>query len=250
MYKIAICEDDKRYIAFLKKLLYKIEGIDESTVTFYEFLSGEEFIFYPTLDFDLVILDIQMGDISGYEIARRLREVDRNMLLVFCTGKVEPTVEHFKVTPYRYLLKWNTDDELLEEMTEVVDKMKEKKSYPYIMCKYSLGRDRIRVYPESVLYIAIRYGNSEVFACGKLKEHFPNEILRTGMSLSAVYEVFNENCGFVRLHNSYIVNMAYIVRTSAQSVTLIDGTTLTIARSQTKHFQTAFARFMSAKYKS
>lgn len=249
MYKIAICEDDKNYIAFLKKMIFKIEGMDESTVSFYDFYSGEEFLFCASLDFDLVILDIQMGDLSGYETARKLREIDRNMLLVFCTGKVEPAAEHFRVTPYRYLLKRYTDEEMLKEMEEIVRKMKEQKSYPYIMCKYSLGRERIRVYPESVLYIAIRYGNSEVFACGKLKEHFPNEILRTGMSLNAVYEVFNESCGFIRVHNSYIVNMAYIVETGAQSVKLTDGTTLTIARSRSREFQRAFAGFMASKYK-
>ncbi|MDE5907135.1 MAG: LytTR family DNA-binding domain-containing protein [Lachnospiraceae bacterium] len=249
MYKIAICEDDINYIVFLKKMLLKIEGMDESTVLFYDFLSGEELLFSTSMDFDLVILDIQMGSLDGYETARKLREIDRNMLLVFCTGKVEPAAEHFRVTPYRYLLKRYTDDEMLLEMKDIVDKMKEQKSYPYVMCKYTTGKDQIRVYPESILYIAIRYGNSEVFACGKLKEQFPNEILRTGMSLNAVYEIFNESCGFIRAHNSYIINMAYIVETDTQSVKLSDGTTLTIARSRSREFQRAFAGFLATKYK-
>lgn len=249
MYKIAICEDDKNYIAFLKRILLQIEGINESTTLFYEFLSGEELLFHTSLDFDLVILDIQMGNLNGYETARKLREVDRNMLLVFCTGKVEPTAEHFKVTPYRYLLKKYTDDEMLAEMNEIVDKMREQKNYPYIMCKYSTGKDQIRVYPESILYIAIRYETSEIFACGKLKEQFPNETLRTGMNLNDVYAIFNEGCGFVRAHNSYIINMAYIMEANAQSVKLTDGTTLTIARSRSREFQKAFAGFMAAKYK-
>lgn len=249
MYRIAICEDDINYIVFLKKLLLKIEGMDESTVLFYEFLSGEELLFSTSIDFDLVILDIQMGSMDGYETARKLREIDRNMLLVFCTGKVEPAAEHFRVSPYRYLLKRYTDDEMLQEMKDIVDKMQEQKSYPYIMCKYSAGKEQIRVYPESILYIAIRYGGSEVFACGKLKKQFPNETLRTGMSLNAVYETLNESCGFVRAHNSYIINMAYIVGMDVQSVKLSDGTTLTIARSRSKEFQNVFARFMAAKYK-
>lgn len=249
MYKIAICEDDINYIVFLKKMLLEIEGINESTALFYEFLSGEELFFHISLDFDLVILDIQMGNLNGYETARKLREFDRNMLLVFCTGKVEPSAEHFKVTPYRYLLKRYTDDEMLSEMKEIVDKMKEQKSYPFVMCKYSAGKDQIRVYPESVLYIAIRYEASEIFACGKLKEQFPSETLRVGMNLNDVYEIFNESCGFARAHNSYIINMAYIVEINAQSVKLTDGTELTIARSRSREFQKAFAGFLAAKYK-
>ena len=69
---------------------------------------------------------------------------------------------------------------MLQEMKDIVDKMQEQKSYPYIMCKYSAGKEQIRVYPESILYIAIRYGGSEVFACGKLKKQFPKYGIYSG----------------------------------------------------------------------
>ena len=69
------------------------------------------------------------------------------------------------------------------------------------------------------------------------------------MNLNKVAEIFNESCGFVRIHNSYIVNMAYIEKTIDHAVVLTDGIILNIARSREKHFQEVFAKYMASKYK-
>lgn len=249
MYKIAICEDDKNYIDFLKKIILATNAIDRNSLMFYDFYSGEQLFLYPEWNFDLVILDIQMDKMDGYETAMKLREVDRNFILVFCSGIVMPTSRFFKANPFRYLLKSYSNDEMLSEVTEILEEVKARKDYPFVMCKYSSGKDQIRVYPESILYIAIRHENSEIFAYGKLKEQYPKEILRVNMNLNTISKIFNENCGFARAHNSYIVNMAYVVFTGPQSVKLIDGTELTISRSRSKEFHQAFAKFVAAKYK-
>lgn len=249
MYKIAICEDDASYIEFLKKVILATEGVDENTVLFFEFISGEQFLFYPEWDFDLVIMDMQIGEMDGYETARRLREIDKNLLLVFCSGVVKPTSESFKVTPFRYLLKSYTDDKMLNEMREIIDEMKSRKNYPYLMCKYSACKEQIRVYLDSILYIAIRHKGCEVVVCGKIKELYPNEVLRINRSLEDVCEIVNERYGFVRAHNSYIVNMAYIIETTPKSIKLVDGTELTVSRIRSKEFQRIFAEFVAAKYK-
>lgn len=249
MYRIAICEDDVSYIEFLKKVILAAKGIDEDSVLFFDFISGEQLLFYHEWDFDLVIMDMQMGEMNGYETARRLRETDKNLLLVFCSGVVKPTSESFKVTPFRYLLKSYTDDEMLSEMNEIIDEMKNRKNYPYLMCKYSACKEQIRVYLDSILYIAIRNKGCEVAACGKIKELYPNEVLRINKPLESVCEIVNERYGFVRAHNSYVVNMAYIIETTPKSIRLVDGTELTVSRMRSKEFQKTFAEFVAAKYK-
>lgn len=249
MYKIAICEDDKNYIDFLKRIILKINAVDRKSLLFYDFCSGEQLFLYSKWDFDLVIIDMQMNKMDGYEIAMKLREVDRNFILVFCSGVTGPNIRSFKASPFRYLLKSLSNKEMISEMTEILNEMKIKKNYPYVLCKYSSYRDQIRVYPESILYIAIRRDGCEIFACGKLKEKYPKEVLKVNMNLNSIHKIFDENCGFVRIHNSYIVNMAYIVFVNPQKVGLIDGTELNVSRARSKDFQKVFARFMAAKYK-
>lgn len=249
MYKIAICEDDVSYIEFLKKIILATEKVEKDSVLFFDFVSGEQLLLCHEWDFDLVILDIQMGEMNGYETARRLREFDKKLLIVFCSGVFKPTSESFKVTPFRYLLKSYTNDEMLNEMNEIVDEMKNSKNYPYVMCKCNSGKEQVRIYLESILYIAIRNKGCEVFTFGRIRERYPKEVLRISRPLEFIGEIFNESYGFVRAHNSYIVNMAYIIAATPKSVRLIDGTELTVSRAKSKEFQRVFAVFAAAKYK-
>lgn len=249
MYKIAICEDDKDYIDILKRIIANTDLVDMNSVQFFEFYSGEQLYLSAEADFDVVIMDIQMDKMDGYETAMYLREQDSKFLLVFCSGVIKPTPKFFKADAYRYLLKDLPENEIRDEMSEIIKEMITRKQYPYLMCKYTAGKDQVRVYAESILYIAIYHSGSEVGVCGKLKKMYPNETLRVNESINKIGEVFNESCGFVRIHNSYIVNMAHIEHTTPQTVTLNGGIVLNIARSKSQYFQAEFAKFMSSKYK-
>lgn len=248
MYKIAICEDDERYIEILEKMILMTSVVDTKLFQFFEFSSGEQLFIHPHVDFDMVIMDMQMGKMDGYETAMELRKTDRDFLLVFCSGVLKPVPKHFKAGAYRYLEKENSDEEMLAELNDIVSEMVKRKERPYLMCKYSSGRDQIRIYPESILYIAIKGTGCQIFAYGKIKEKFPKEILRTTMNLNSIAEVFNEEYGFARIHNSYIVNMSYITHISKASVRLVEGTELNVARSKIRYFQQAFAQFGVSKY--
>lgn len=243
MYKIAICDDDKRDIEILKKLILKTEMVDTDLFQFYAFESGEQLFFYQQMDFDVIFMDMQMGEMDGYETAMNLRKVDSNFLLVFWSGVVMPVPEHFKAGAFRYLEKNKSEEEIVSELNDIIAELVKRKERPYVICKYSTGKDQIRVFPESVLYIAIRGNGCQLFAYGKVKEQFPNEILRITQNLNRVAQVFTEEYGFSRIHNSYIVNMSYITNISRTCVKLVDGTELTVARSKIKSFQKAFAQY-------
>lgn len=249
MYKIAICEDDVRYIQILKRVILETQEVDACHTQFFDFTSGEDFLNCHEIDYDLVILDMQMRGLNGYETAQKLREYDKNLLLVFCSGLVEPTPESFKVTPFRYLQKKYSNEKMLSEMKEILEEMKLRKNYPYVLCKGGPNREKIRVYPESVLYIAIKNETTEIFLYGKLKEECRGRSLRADLNLEAMCEIFDETCGFVRAHNSYIINMAYIIATRRESVTLIDETVLTVSRARSKEFRANFAEYMARKYR-
>ena len=249
MFKIAICEDDEKYSDYLKKLILKINKEQRRETLFFTFSTGQELLNENEKDWDLIILDIQMAGMDGYEVARILRERDKKVLLVFCSGVYEPTSEAFKVTPYRYLQKRYTNGKMLEEMKEILEEMEIRKTFPYLMCRYGIGADRIRIYADAILYIAIKNEDTQVYPWGEIMDKFPGETFRTGIKMSEICETFNEECGFVRIHNSYTVNMSYIIETHKESVRLLDGTELTISRSRAREFKAVFAKYMAAKYK-
>ena len=105
MYNIAICDDDKGFIEFVKEVIRELNLSNE--VRIYEYLSGEEFIFDidNRYDLDLVILDIQMKEMDGNQVSIELRKRYKNTTLVFCSGIYKPSPENIKVAPFRFLLK-------------------------------------------------------------------------------------------------------------------------------------------------
>lgn len=104
MYNIAVCDDspmDREH------LIERIKSMDvQQGLCIHEFSSGTELLeIMKNIRFAAIFLDIQMEGMNGDETAKRIRELDSTVVLVFYTGIATPTPERFEVTPFRYLVK-------------------------------------------------------------------------------------------------------------------------------------------------
>ena len=94
--RVAFIDDDPNEIKKINK--YFNDLTDPSTISIDDFSSGEEFLSRFTAGlYDLVILDIFMGDLTGVDVARRIRETDHNVRLVFCTTSNDFASESYEV---------------------------------------------------------------------------------------------------------------------------------------------------------
>ena len=248
MSKIAICDDDKNFISLLKKRIVKADVLDVESMRFYEFCSGEELSLCENVDFDVVFMDMQMGKMDGYETAMELRKHNDKFILVFCSGIVMPVPQFFKANVFRYLDKNALEKECGEELDAILKEMELRNENPFLMCNINSGKEQIRVYPEDILYIAIRYKGCQVYTDKRTSQLSEEDVLRIGMNIKEVEQIFNESCGFVRIHNSYIVNMAYIKEVAETYIKLLDDTQLNVARSKMKKFRQIFTGYMASKY--
>lgn len=63
MYKIAICDDDKRYRKIIREIVKHENSLPENEIRFYEYESGNEFLKHMDILYELVFIDIRMpGD--------------------------------------------------------------------------------------------------------------------------------------------------------------------------------------------
>ena len=103
---LAICDDEIKDIELLKKhiLQYTIETDNNITVSSYT--SAKELISeYNNHSYNVVLLDIEMPDLSGMELAKQLRDIDDDLLIVFTTFYPEYMQESFNVQPFQFLTK-------------------------------------------------------------------------------------------------------------------------------------------------
>ena len=77
MFRIAVCEDDAAQQAYEETLLRRWAQENQYKVTVDVYASAEQFLFAAEdePEYDLLILDIQMGGMNGMELAARIRDL-------------------------------------------------------------------------------------------------------------------------------------------------------------------------------
>lgn len=218
--KILVCDDDP---SFVKQMIELIDiqpkyGTAEIVVTG---CSDPSLLSDKMLSkFNLMFLDIDMGQYNGLCIARRVRKLQLDTLLIFVTRYVEFSLEGYEVNAFRYLLKENISTKLpiyfKEAMTQFVQ---QKNSLKFSAC----GENYIVRY-ENILYLEsqLRIIHLHTLRPERINEHFYTTMENMEKELSSA--------GFLRIHKSYLVNMQHIKKLNYDKVQLVDGTILPVSK--------------------
>lgn len=104
MYKIAICDDDKRYRKTIREIVEHENSLPENEIRFYEYESGNELLKHTDILHELVFIDIRMPGLDGNQTALKLRNYNKDGVLIFCSSYFEPTVDSINFgQPFRYI---------------------------------------------------------------------------------------------------------------------------------------------------
>ncbi len=245
MYHVAICDDDKVFISYIRKILNQARGTNQYQFKIYEFYSGEELVssLDTSIHIDLLILDMKLGGIDGDETARRFRVKFKDSVLVFCSGVRAPTVKSFRVTPYRYLLKSYSDRQFVREMKEILTEVEKKSKEEYIVGHYR--NNVIRVNIQDILYVENAKRGSKIIMCSECEAaKFEGQIL-VDDKLEALAAKYYE---LAFAHSSYIINIAHIEKIVGNEVYLDNDECLSVSRTYQKEFRQIFTKSIAEKY--
>ena len=246
MIHIAICDDDKKFISYIKRIIIT-SGADPQTTYFDEYTSGKEFVFNleSRKECDLLILDMQLGDMDGDDVAKKFREIYPYAILVFCSGVQLPTVKSFRSTPFRYLLKAYNDREMNEEMREILNEVNRNNEEAFLIGHYRYNS--IKVQLKDIMYITNTKRGSRIFVTPECNEYDFEEQILIDSKLSELYGKY-EKYGFEFASVSYIVNMRYVKQIVASELVLYTDERLSISKKYYKEFREKFARNLAKKY--
>ena len=82
MYKIAICDDDKRYRKTIREIVEHENSLHENEIRFYEYESGNELLKHTDILHELVFIDIRMPGLDGNQTALKLRNYNKDAVLI------------------------------------------------------------------------------------------------------------------------------------------------------------------------
>lgn len=105
MKSICIVEDVEQDAQRLKKHVERYAAEHSETVKILLYRDGMEFLKEYKLDADLVFLDIEMPIFNGLEVGQKLREMDRDVSIVFVTNMAQYALKGYKVGALDYIVK-------------------------------------------------------------------------------------------------------------------------------------------------
>ncbi|MGL5347037.1 MAG: LytR/AlgR family response regulator transcription factor [Peptostreptococcaceae bacterium] len=197
MLKIAICEDCKIQRENFKEYLHKVIKYHNIEYQVVEFDSGEDLLSEYPSNLDILLLDIQMGEMNGMDVARKLRAFDSKVEIIFTTATIDYIQEGYEVRAYRYLLKPIDYDTFKQQINSCLSDITNKKdNYLVISQKNNINRIQI----SSILFIETKIGKRELIV-------YTNDGIQYIKTTMTKIEKELEKHNFVRCHSGYMVNL-------------------------------------------
>lgn len=242
VYQVAICDDEKSYVDFIKGILSEYYP---QRLEYHCYYSGEDLLKADRqIQHPLIILDIQIGDLNGIEVATRIRKYNKKAVLVFCSGVYKPTTETFIMAPHRFILKQHPVEEARQYLIDAVEKMMEESQAMLVVdCE---GRQQL-VHFNDVIYIDKSKLCRVIHLQPEVEIGIGKSPCTTMLSFDELMKKY-EKYGLAYPHNSYLVNMQYIKDLGKETITLKDETVLNIARSKAKEFVKRLIEYWGNKY--
>ena len=100
----ALCDDDKFITEKLKNLLLTYAKENRIIIEIDEFQSGERLL-NSEIDYDIIVLDYQLGNTDGLTVAKELRKQNALSCIIFLTSYPHFMIDAFEVNTFRFLLK-------------------------------------------------------------------------------------------------------------------------------------------------
>lgn len=224
MIHIAICDDEHALVDSLKELIRQYEMEKSEAIKITTYYDGIELIEKYDTTIDLIFLDIQMKLVDGLRAAKRLRELDGNVGIIFLTTLTQYGLEGYKYQAMDYIIKPLKYARLKSELDRFLSR-RQKEESPFIVISNDSGKYKILLnslrYVETFNRNLLFHSEQENIICYKSMKEVAQEL--------APY-------GFMRCHSGCLVNLFYVKGVKKLEISLITGEKLTISQPKRKEF--------------
>lgn len=236
--KIDICDDEQLWIDkardivanfFKDKREIELNYFNNSKSLINTIVNKKEYA-------DIVILDIDMPEMNGFETAKLIKDVYPDILLLFYTVHEQYVFESFQFQPFRYIRKVNADRELELALSAAV-KVLSKRIEKDIILK--INNDNYVVDINNIVYFETEKRRCNIYL---------NDENKINVRIT-IKELLHEidSPDFVMIHSGAAVNVRYIKHISNYDVNLESGAHLIISRGRANDVKATLADYWRHK---
>lgn len=151
-YKIAICDDDQEQIEHIAFTVSSWNAQNGYTCDVSTFTSAEAFLFEYERNnaYDILLLDVEMKNMTGIDLAKRIRSADSRAEIIFITSHFEFIGEGYEVDALHYLLKPLSEEKLMQVLDKAAEKLSAEPPSVVINC----DGETYKLFEADILYRA------------------------------------------------------------------------------------------------
>ena len=218
VYRIAICDDNPADLLYLSSLLKTWAAQRGVSLHADTFPSAEAFLFQyeEQKDYDILLLDIEMGRMDGVTLARTVRQDSESVPIIFITGYSDYIAEGYDVSALHYLMKPVREEKLFQVLDRAAARLRRDER----TLTLELPGEVLRIPLYTIRFLEVR--KNYVTIHGK-QEYTVKK------TLGEFQPLLDER--FFRLGRSFILNLTQIERVTRTEVFLRDGSVIPLPRS-------------------
>ena len=202
--------DDRRID--LDKLNGIISGLDGVEIVFSTTSADEAYEYIKKEAVDLLIADIEMPNLSGYELADIIHSHALNISVIFVTGNSGYAVHAFEINVHDYIMKPYPKERLIQSVQRLMEK---NKSTEIAGRLYIKQKNNIHIIQKKDIIFIERSGRSTTI-------HTKTGPIKTYQTLNELEGELRER-DFIRSHRSFIINIHYVLNFSLYAKRFLCG---------------------------
>ncbi|GMQ56038.1 two-component system response regulator RgbR [Vallitalea sediminicola] len=233
-FNIAVCDDEVIQVNLVEKLIVEAVESKNIKVDILKFLSGEDLIKYcNSNELHIIFLDMEMTGLDGIESARKIREKNNSVIIIFVTGYKDYVFDVFEVNTFRYILKPVKREQFqkaLFDAIQIIDNLKTpSKEEEFLVI--NKNKEKIIIAYNSINYFE-KYKNKVMVIADNQDIEFYGTFSELNMLLNGDK--------FIRVHQGYIANIDKIELITSKEVLLKNGKRIPVSRRNAKEVRETF----------
>lgn len=216
--RVAVCDDNHVHLRAIDNLLQRYFNLKFEECRTFLCDSGTKLLrAHNEIPFDAIFLDIEMPETDGFEVAKKIKEVDEETIIIFVTSKNDLVYDSLSFRPFQFVCKDRIEVQLKRAVFDLIRYSHKEKVFITVETYNEIRRLKI----SNIMYIETAK-TGVVAYMPKEKVEFKGRMQGLEGDLAS--------SGFMRIHNSYLVNFKYISKIGREKVLLTDGERLPISR--------------------
>ena len=240
MIYVAVCDDDQAVTGHLESLILALEPMYNQKFEVTVFLSGESFCKHLNESvevFDVVLMDIEMREITGIEAGRRLREniASDQTLLIFVSSHKNYHHEIIDLNVFSFIPKPIFPAEFNLKLGKAIEKVMRQRQFPIVSSiAIKQGGREVSIPVSSIIYL--ESNARKIHIC-------------TTVETCTYYGKLDEEESklpeymFARIHNSYLISFSHVISIAAKSITMEGGREFPISEKHRGKVKSKYAHY-------